>query len=763
MDPYSNRGPHSQVELTVSARNLVDQDVVSASDPFCVLSMRKVGSAPYTEVGRTETLKNNRNPSWSKKFILDYFFEERCELKFEIYDRDSSSDVLRKHDFVGVMECSLGEIVACGGRQFTRRLAKAVGSPTLSIVAEEVSSCKEEAQMQFSGTKLDKKDTFGKSDPFLIFSKSNSDGSFSVVHRTEVMSNTLNPKWRPFSLPVQKLCNGDHNRTIKVECFDWDRDGTHDLIGETTTTLKQLAEGPNSSKNRYELINPRKRSKKKYKNSGILVLNLFKLEVKPSFLDYVKGGTQIHFTVAIDFTASNGHPQDPRSLHYRNPNGLNPYAMAIRAVGDIIQDYDSDKQFPALGFGAQIPPMNQVSHEFYLNGHPENPYCSGIDGVLQAYYSALYRVTLHGPTYFAPVIRHVSRFAAASTGQDYFILLIITDGIICDMDATKEALVRASTLPMSVIIVGVGNENFAEMERLDADDRGLVANGVPAQRDIVQFVALNKYIDQRMNRAQSYNQSALARDVLAEVPNQLLSYMKMKGIPPPDPSSSPMNRYMGLDMEQQRVNLAADVLREIPNQLTGHMGLNPPSLGHPLQSDAPLHPGSSASMYSPHHSSPSPGYPPHSSSPIPGYPPNPSLATPGYPPNPSSSAPGYTINPQPAAPGYSPNPSSYAPGYLPQATPAPSGYVPQPSHVYPPHPDNPSGLSCPASGFLPSAPASSFNQQSPVPSYPSNPAYVPNPIQPGYPPGSSNSSYPSNPLTSGHMGYPSNHGSPYSH
>lgn len=49
-----------------------------------------------------------------------------------------------------------------------------------------------------------------------------------------------------------------------------------------------------------------------------------------------------------------------------NPYQLNAYGMALRAVGEIIQDYDSDKMFPALGFGARLPPDGRVSHEFAL-------------------------------------------------------------------------------------------------------------------------------------------------------------------------------------------------------------------------------------------------------------------------------------------------------------------------------------------------------------------------------------------------------------
>lgn len=49
-----------------------------------------------------------------------------------------------------------------------------------------------------------------------------------------------------------------------------------------------------------------------------------------------------------------------------NPYQLNAYGMALKAVGEIVQDYDSDKMFPALGFGAKLPPDGRISHEFAL-------------------------------------------------------------------------------------------------------------------------------------------------------------------------------------------------------------------------------------------------------------------------------------------------------------------------------------------------------------------------------------------------------------
>lgn len=76
----------------------------------------------------------------------------------------------------------------------------------------------------------------------------------------------------------------------------------------------------------------------------------------------------------------------------------------------------------------------------------------------------------------------------------YFILLIITDGEITDLDQTRQAIVNASNLPMSIIIVGVGEANFKAMEFLDGDSGVLKSvTGEPAARDIVQFVPFQQF------------------------------------------------------------------------------------------------------------------------------------------------------------------------------------------------------------------------------------------------------------------------------
>ena len=57
---------------------------------------------------------------------------------------------------------------------------------------------------------------------------------------------------------------------------------------------------------------------------------------------------------------------------------------------------------------------------------------------------------------------------------------------ITDMADTKSEIVEMSKLPVSIIIVGVGNHSFNRMDELDSDSEILRDhNGVCAQRDIV--------------------------------------------------------------------------------------------------------------------------------------------------------------------------------------------------------------------------------------------------------------------------------------
>ncbi|KAG9150859.1 hypothetical protein Leryth_003004 [Lithospermum erythrorhizon] len=242
----------------------------------------------------------------------------------------------------------------------------------------------------------------------------------------------------------------------------------------------------------------------------------------------VFGMPSVIFMCLFPITASNGNPRLPDSLHYMDPTGRpNSYQRAIMQVGEVLQYYDSDKRFPAWGFGAR-PFDSSVSHCFNLNGSSTNCEVEGIHGIMTAYSSALHNVSLAGPTLFGPVITtaaDIASHAVANNQQKYFILLIITDGVITDLQETKDAIVKASDLPLSILIIGVGGADFKEMEYLDADrgDRLETAAGRVASRDIVQFVPM---------RDVQNDEISVAESLLAELPSQFLAYMRVRNIFP---------------------------------------------------------------------------------------------------------------------------------------------------------------------------------------------------------------------------------------
>jgi len=525
---YQPHTPLCKVELSIECSDLANLDTLGKSDPQVhVYLMDKTST--WRLIGKTEQIRNTLNPKFTERIALDYYFEEVQRLRFVVLDIDKPKNGVENNDFIGEMYCTLGDIMGCRG-YLSRNLQNPKRSKcgVIFVRGEEVKNEKTTVHVVMSCNHLDKKDTFGKSDPYMTISRILPDGTTSLVHKTEVIKNTLDPTWREFYLPLSRLSGGDLNAPLLFQCFDWDRVGSHDFIGECRMSVQDII----NRRNGWELINPKKASKKKsYTNSGVLNFLKFDLVQEPTFLDYLAGGTEISLMVSIDFTASNGNPNKPDSLHRIDPQVPNEYARAIMSVGEILAGYNSDKMYPVYGFGAKLPPDYKTSHLFPLTFDPSRPEVLGVQGILSAYWSAISKVILHGPTNFAPTIAEAARRAAQfyqmkHDVQAYLILLIITDGEITDMEDTLREIINASMLPMSIVIVGVGGADFTKMEILDGDDGRLSSGGRVAARDIVQFVPMRQFAGDPYR---------LASEVLAEIPKQFLEFMRANGIKPRPP------------------------------------------------------------------------------------------------------------------------------------------------------------------------------------------------------------------------------------
>jgi len=434
-----------------------------------------------------------------------------------------SALLLDSGDFLGEAVCPVHKIVGAPGQQVSLDL-NIKGAPAGKLIAraEEKLEIAEKQHLvaEVAGVHLEFSTCCLCSvSPRLDISRILENNDLQVVHRSDVRSGN-SVQWMPLDITLQKLSNGDRLRPILFEVVHAEGSG-RTLIGECELSVNNIL-GDNT---KFELKHPQQKGK----NVGYLEFHRPRIEQKYTFVDYIAGGCEIGLTCAVDFTGSNGNPRTPNSLHYQFQDGrLNEYEAALTAVGDILLHYDQDKLVPMYGFGAYNHSLGPgVHHCFPMNNNPANPEVYGLDGMFDTYKQTISSVELSGPTYFGSILGTMMKKLYAMQnegGQKYSILMILTDGAIHDYDSTVRQLVEASHLPLSVIIVGVGNADFDAMDDLDCDNGVLKDSyGRAAERDIVQFVPF---------RECSRDINALRKRVLAEIPEQLTRYFSLRGISP---------------------------------------------------------------------------------------------------------------------------------------------------------------------------------------------------------------------------------------
>ncbi|XP_027341701.1 E3 ubiquitin-protein ligase RGLG3-like isoform X2 [Abrus precatorius] len=250
--------------------------------------------------------------------------------------------------------------------------------------------------------------------------------------------------------------------------------------------------------------------------------------------------------IGIDFTKSNEwtgkHSFNHKSLHYIG-NTPNPYEQAISIIGRTLSSFDEDNLIPCFGFG-DASTHDQNVFSFY----PDHRCCHGFEEVLARYREIVPHLRLSGPTSFAPVIDAAIDIVQKSNRQ-YHVLVIIADGQVTrnsdtphgkfspQEQATVNSIIAASHYPLSIILVGVGDGPWDEMQHFDD-------NITQRLFDNFQFVNFTKIMSE--NKEVSKKEAAFALSALMEIPIQYRitqnlqvadeksrSYQHKRPLPPP--------------------------------------------------------------------------------------------------------------------------------------------------------------------------------------------------------------------------------------
>ena len=310
-------------------------------------------------------------------------------------------------------------------------------------------------------------------------------------------------------ITLQDLCLGSYKRKITIEYY-----GIYcGFVGSVIKTLEQLKDAMDK-KEKIPIINEDGVEK------GYFYVS-FSIENRSRFIDLIENGLQIKLSFAIDYTNSNLVYTNPNSLHYiGNPEKLNPYENCLRCFGELISSYDFNHKIALHGFGAVIPSTGDTSHCFPVS-LTKDPIANGIEEAIKQYRESLPKITLDGPTYFFPVFKEnldMLKDDDDCSTSIYHILVIISDGNNHDIDEMVRQLIKSERYPISVCIVGVGDENFSRMLQMDSRTKPLEdKDGNKSERDMCQFVRYNDFKD-RPDKLTEY--------MLTVIPSQVEAYYR---------------------------------------------------------------------------------------------------------------------------------------------------------------------------------------------------------------------------------------------
>ncbi|XP_031565883.1 copine-9-like [Actinia tenebrosa] len=522
-----------KIEIFIECNDLIQLEKFSKSDPLCVLHVKKLGN--WTEYGRTESLPNNLNPKFVESFIIDGCPLMYPRLRFSLYDlANFTSKDLRKHDFIGSVEVDFGTLLTSESPLV--RTLRIPGDITtrgfINIFFEDVVTSMTNVRVQMRGENLQRPGFLSKCDAFFAVERLLQSGHFHPVYRSEIVTRTQDPKWAPFELYLQKLCNEDVKKEAQISCWHYSSNGAHTLIGRCKFDISEVLGRKVKILN---LIKPTKpgKSSKRPSSSGLIRVLSCHVDRIFSLLDYIRGGCQIRMACALDFTLSNGEPSSSNSLHCM-AHEQNQYIRTIEALGPILTYYDQEKRIPSFGFGAKNMPGPYC---FAMNQQQEDPDVVGVEALINIYSDLLSTIKLGGPTYLAPVIERIADYAKKEVSQEsqyYVVALVIMDGVANDIDSTINKLAEISTLPLSIIVAGVGPADFSCMEELLNSRRKLLRtrDTKELQRENTYFIALPKHYHNHER-----NVSA-AREALAHISRQIVSFFKSRKIDPNPPQTT---------------------------------------------------------------------------------------------------------------------------------------------------------------------------------------------------------------------------------
>ena len=287
---------------------------------------------------------------------------------------------------------------------------------------------------------------------------------------------------------------------------------------ERITVLSSLVSSPNSI---YE-----RKLREKEKNSEKICIKLDKQNIdlkneKNSVFDYFKSGTKLSCFISIDFSERNNQ-ESPENIK-------DNYLNVFKNISNIISPYIKNHLYYTTGFGARQINSDEKKKFFNLNMNEKDSSIQTIDKVIDKYNSCLNqnKIISENKIYFSPVIKNTTKeIYKLYEMRFYNILFIITHNNLEKKDIRKtiDSIIESCYLPLTIIIIGVGKNDFSKMYEIFNIKDKFSSVGMERIRNNILFTSLNENFSNDIEK--------MIQWCLKELSKQMIEYYNLNNSSP---------------------------------------------------------------------------------------------------------------------------------------------------------------------------------------------------------------------------------------
>ena len=259
----------------------------------------------------------------------------------------------------------------------------------------------------------------------------------------------------------------------------------------------------------------------KINNSELLSIKLTKINYgaqskkNESIFDYLTVGLKLSCFVSID--CSQGTNKQKIEKSYKN------YKKIINSIKDKIANYTKDEYF-IYGYGANLR-NRDISNELYkyiFNINLEEDKSIHFANFIQIYENCLNYIISEKKVCLSLMVKKITKDIFRFYDERYYNIFFIlarelTDA--SDKQNTIDAFIESGYLPLTIIIIGEGENNFESMKELFGKKIKQSSNGMLKNRDNIIF----------MNFSDDFNENSelLAEWCLREISKQMLCFYNL--------------------------------------------------------------------------------------------------------------------------------------------------------------------------------------------------------------------------------------------